>query len=141
MGEIISEVVHYERKRLVFDDHDRSLQVQRRSLRQDYEAGKHVSPYMKKFCKRLVPCPECGKTPEISIIRRFDDDTFQSIKLSCEKLHTSKILIECGDWHETLAKAGRSWNARARGNTERIDGKLHRIGHWRATHGKAENHI
>lgn len=103
----------------------------RNKLKQDYEIGGRVLPYMERFAERLLPCPECGEKPEISIIRRIDDDADVSIKLCCRKLHPSKIYIECGDWHETLAKAGRSWNARARGNTERIDGKLHGIGHFK----------
>ena len=102
----------------------------RNKLKQDYEIGGRALPYMKRFAERLLPCPECGETPEISIVRQIDDDADVSIKFSCRKLHPTKIYIECGDWHETLAKAGRSWNARARGNTEHIDGKLHGIGHF-----------
>lgn len=35
------------------------------------------------------------------------------------------------EFKKLLEKAGRSWNARARGNTERIDEKLHGIGHFK----------
>lgn len=110
---------------------DVEKRLKRDKLKQDYEIGGRALPYMERFAERLLPCPECGETPEISIVRQIDDDADVSIKFSCRKLHPSKINIECGDWHETLAKAGRSWNARARGNTECIDGKLHGIGHFK----------
>lgn len=115
---------------LDLSDEDVEKRRKRNKLKQDYEIGGRALPYMERFAERLLPCPECGETPEVSIVRQIDDADV-SIKIYCRKLHQSKILIECGDRHETLAKAGRSWNARARGNTERIDGKLHGIGHFK----------
>lgn len=127
MGRLILQSFY----RLELSKEDVEKRRKRNKLKQDYEISGRALPYMERFAERLLPCPECGETPEISIVRQIDDDADVSIKLSCRKLHPSKIYIECGDWHETLAKAGRSWNARARGNTERIDGKLHGIGHFK----------
>lgn len=117
--------------RMELSKEDVEKRQERNKLKQDYEIGGRALPYMERFAERLLPCPECGETPNVVILRNIDDDADVNIKLSCRKLHPSKIYIECGDWHETLAKAGRSWNARARGNTERIDGKLHSIGHFK----------
>lgn len=134
MGRLIRQYFY----RLELSSRDIEKRRMREKLKQNYEVGGRVPTYMERFAERLLPCPECGETPEICIVRKIDDDADVSIKLFCRKLHPSKIYIECGDWHETLAKAGRSWNARARGNTERIDGKLHGIGHFKRNHSGGE---
>lgn len=119
---VISLDIDKEQKR--FRDLNKTLD--RRRHRQDYECGGEALPYMKRFAKKLLPCPVCGETPTVAVVRCMNDDSRVDIKMFCVTMHASEILIDCGDWHETLAKAGRSWNARVRG--EDVDGRLHRIG-------------
>ncbi len=63
---------------------------------------------MLQFCKRLNPCPICGKTPEPSIVGEYGD---YSIKMNCSG---SAFHISCGNWYKSLAKAGKGWNERTR---------------------------
>lgn len=61
---------------------------------------------MIRFCRRLNPCPICGKLPKPSIVGEYGD---YSIKMNCSG---SPFHIGCGDWYGTLAKAGKGWNRR-----------------------------
>lgn len=63
---------------------------------------------MLQFCKRLNPCPICGRPPEPSIVGEYGD---YSIKMNCSG---SALHISCGNWYESLAKAGKGWNERTK---------------------------
>lgn len=63
---------------------------------------------MLRFCERLEPCPICGKQPHPSIVGEYGD---YHIKMNCSG---SSFHIGCGDWYNTIAKAGKGWNHRTK---------------------------
>jgi len=107
MGYIQEE--HIVQKRLVLTSSD----VAKHNMRMKRRHEDYVStPGMTAFCRHLVPCPICGKTPYPSVIEGYNSDwsvKYHSVKMNCEGSH-----IGCGNWYKTLAKAGKDWNKRTK---------------------------
>ena len=78
---------------------------------------------MIRFCERLNPCPICGKFPKPSIVGEYGD---YSIKMNCPG---SPFHIGCGNWYESLARAGKGWNQRTK-DEQQIKMGIENVKRW-----------
>ena len=103
MGHIETYTVTHRILRLTQED---IAKIEERKKRRN--AFPEPTADMLAFCKRLNPCPICGKVPEPSIVGEYGRYEF---KMNCSG---SAFHISCGDWYRKLSRAGKGWNERTK---------------------------
>jgi len=88
-------------------------QEERRLRRQNREIHPRVFEWHKRFAARLAKCPVCGRTPFMCCI--WNEYKGYDYKFCCDfHKYTSPngqiYDMGCGDWYESLSRAGLSWN-------------------------------
>lgn len=78
-------------------------------------------PWQERFTEKLMKCPYCGKAPGLN--RVWHPLWGFEYKFSCSSVKNHRLDMGCGDWYESLSRAGLSWNYRvqeARGCPRRV---------------------
>lgn len=121
MGRIVAEQTTVMRLELTSDDIRK--QTERFYQRRKREINPPQPEHELRFLEHLEKCPVCGDTPHL-------------LKVSCDGLGASYKVVckiacslkgngfECGDWFDSLAKAGRDWNDRVRRDKLDANGRV-----------------
>lgn len=115
MGKIVKHIVCRTEYHLELTPEDVQKKQERQMLRQMRETSPAITEHEKRFAEHLLKCPFCGKTPRYGKVA-CNNPSGYDYKMRCDLHvgHEGSIALDCGDWFDTPAKAGRSWNERVR---------------------------
>ena len=124
MGAIREQWVKH--RYLELDAEDLRKQEERRKRRQDGEIRPRTFDWQHQFAEKLAKCPVCGKTPHMCCI--FNEEDGYCYKFCCNFHHYHgpdgySHDMGCGDWYDSLSRAGLSWNYLVQ---EALTGREHR---------------
>lgn len=109
MGKLVQRYVLQSFLELTAED------VKKREQRRESKSYGEIEPrrfaWHEGFRQKLKKCPYCGELPRLAAIWTPDDG--YDYKFQCDYLidgHEKDM--GCGDWYNSLARAGLSWNYR-----------------------------
>lgn len=90
---------------------DYQKREERRRRRYDSRVDLKLFSWQRRFTEKLLKCPYCGDTPRLGCI--WDPKRGFCYKFYCDfSVNGHDCDMGCGDWYDSLSRAGLSWNYR-----------------------------
>lgn len=108
MGWIRTETVIRQYLELTLEDCQK--REERRKRNYDSRVDPKMFSWQARFAERLLKCPYCGETPQLGCT--WHPERGFEYKFYCDFGKKHDRDMGCGDWYDSLSRAGLSWNYR-----------------------------